>query len=158
MPRIKILGLAFVAVLAVGVAGTGAASAVTPGTITGATAYKFCVKRGSKLLPPGGIPRGCHKDLLVSDTTDTWEVPGEPGWSGSYSTTELGNSGEQVTYFEANSASLCTLLAIPEANGYSGGEIFLAGPHPHECVAQNVVWYTKAVRSHKAAVSLVEAF
>ncbi len=150
MARIKkIFGFAVIAALTMGAVGTSAASGATQGTTPGTTVYEFCVAP-----PPFKVPRrlrshirvGCHKHFVVDSVTDTWEVEGEPGWSGSYETYRTpGLSDELLTFFWANSPQLCDLLAGEKVGNEYGGEIDLnVGKIPgRECAQQTVTWYTE---------------
>lgn len=141
MRRTRIITLALFVLMAAGLMQAEAASASKPG----ATEYKFCVKRVPKKLrykgQPAHVRTGCHARLLIFSATDTWELEGEPGWSGSY-----GVFSGEVFVFSGNNAPLCALTGAKVASGGYGGLILLnesTQPGKVDCVQQAETWYTK---------------
>jgi hypothetical protein len=137
----RIIALASLAALAIGGVQAGAASAAT----TGATEYKFCVKRLPRKLrykgQPANVPTGCHGRMRVFSADQQWEVEGEPGWSGAY----VVEGPSEVFVFSANNNHLCALVGAKSATGY-GGEIMInesTQPGKIVCVEQAETWYTK---------------
>jgi hypothetical protein len=139
--------IAFALLVLMAVAGTQAAAALA--SKPGAAEYEFCVKRMPKKLrvkgQPAHVRTGCHARLLIFGATDTWELEGDPEWSGSYEVA----MGE-VFVFSGDNDPLCALTGEKAASGAYGGSISLnesTQPGKLDCALQAETWYTKKVRS-----------
>jgi hypothetical protein len=143
MRRTRIIALALLVLMAIGATQAETALASKPG----ATEYEFCVKRMPKKLrykgQPANVRTGCHARLLVFTATDTWELEGMPGWSGSY-----GIYSPETFVFSANNDPLCAIVGAKSGSGGYGGLIDLnesTQPGRIDCVEQAETWYTKEV-------------
>jgi hypothetical protein len=145
MRRTGIIALALLAVTAIGAAQAGAALASEPG----AAEYELCVKRMPKKLryegQPANVRTGCHARLIIFSATDTWELEGAPGWSGSF-----GIYSQETFVFNGNNDPLCAIVGGKNASGGYGGLIDLnesTQPGKVDCFEQAETWYTKEVGS-----------
>ena len=146
MRRLKIIGLALFVLMAIGVMQAGSSAASKPG----AAEYEFCVKRMPKKLrykgQPAHVRTGCHARFLIFSATETWEVEGMPGWSGSY---VVFTPGETLSSAATTTRCARSRVGRHESGGYGGLIVLNESTQPGtiDCVEQAETWYTKAVRS-----------